>query len=278
MSRTRRRPYPSDLSDAEWALLEPLLASPERRGRPPKWSTRRIAEAVFYLLRSGCAWRMLPREYPPWQTVYYHFRKWRRDGRLRQAHDRLRATVRESECRDRDPSGAVLDSQVVRTTGVGGPERGYDGAKRLSGRKRHLLVDTGGLVLSARVHAASLHDRDGAQGLLTDELKKELPQLELVWADGAYTTEFRRWAEEERGWRVEVPYHRNRQLWRYGLEEKPRGFRVLPRRWVVERTFAWLGQARRLAKDYERLPETAVAMIYWAMSRIMLRRLARATC
>jgi putative transposase len=220
---------------------------------------------------------MLPREYPPWQTVYYHFRKWRRDGRLQQAHDRLRATVRESECRDRDPSGAVLDSQVVKTTGVGGPERGYDGAKRLSGRKRHLLVDTGGLVLSARVHAASLHDRDGAQGLLTDELKKELPQLELVWADGAYTNEFRRWAEEERGWRVEVPYHRNRQLWRYGLEEKPRGFRVLPRRWVVERTFAWLGQARRLAKDYERLPETAVAMIYWAMSRIMLRRLARAT-
>ena len=212
------------------------------------------------------------------QTVYYHFRKWRRDGRLRQAHDRLRATVRESECRDHDPSGAVLDSQVVRTTGVGGPERGYDGAKRLSGRKRHLLVDTGGLVLSARVHAASLHDRDGAQGLLTDELKKELPQLELVWADGAYTNEFRRWAEEERGWRVEVPYHRDRQLWRYGLEEKPRGFRVLPRRWVVERTFAWLGQARRLAKDYERLPETAVAMIYWAMSRIMLRRLARATC
>ena len=278
MSRTRRRPYPSDLSDAEWALLEPLLASLERRGRPPKWSTRRIADAVFYLLRSGCAWRMLPREYPPWQTVYYHFRKWRRDGRLQQAHDRLRATVRESECRDRDPSGAVLDSQVVKTTGVGGPERGYDGAKRLSGRKRHLLVDTGGLVLSARVHAASLHDRDGAQGLLTDELKKDLPQLKLVWADGAYTNEFRRWAEEERGWRVEVPYHRNRQLWRYGLEEKPRGFRVLPRRWVVERTFAWLGQARRLAKDYERLPETAVAMIYWAMSRIMLRRLARARC
>ncbi len=278
MSRTRRRPYSSDLSDAEWVLLEPLLASPERRGRPPKWCTRRIADAVFYLLRSGCAWRMLPREYPPWQTVYYHFRKWRRDGRLRQAHDRLRATVRESEGRDRDPSGAILDSQVVRTTGVGGPQRGYDGAKRLSGRKRHLLVDTSGLVLGARVHTASLHDRDGAQELLTDELKKELPQLELVWADGAYTNEFCRWVKEERGWQVEVPYHRNRQLWRYGLEEKPRGFRVLPRRWVVERTFAWLGQARRLAKDYERLPETAVAMIYWAMSRIMLRRLARVTC
>lgn len=282
MPRTRH-PYPSDLTDQEWNLLEPLLASSERRGRPPKWPARRVADAVFYLLRSGCAWRMLPREYPPWQTVYYHFGKWRRDGRLRQAHDRLREAVREAEGREaqgrnRDPSGAVIDSQAVKATGVGGPERGYDGAKRLSGRKRHLLVDTGGLVLGARVHAASLHDRDGAQALLSDELKKDLPRLELLWADGAYTNEFRRWAEEERGWRVEVPYHRDRQLWRYRLEEKPRGFRVLPGRWVVERTFAWLGQARRLAKDYERLPETAVAMVYWAMSRIMLRRLARATC
>jgi putative transposase len=140
-------------------------------------------------------------------------------------------------------------------------------------------VDTSGLVLGAHVHAASLHDRDGAQRLLTDELKKELPRIELLWADGAYTRGFREWAEEERGWRVEVPQHPDRQLWRYGLEEKeekPRGFLVLPRRWVVERTFAWLGQARRLAKDYERLPETGVAMIHWAMSRLMLlRRLAR---
>jgi putative transposase len=278
MSRTRRRPYPSDLSDAEWALLEPLLASSERRGRPPKWSARRIADAVFYLLRSGCAWRMLPKEYPPWQTVYYHFRKWRRDGRLRQAHDRLRATVRESEGKDRDPSGAVLDSQVVRTTGVGGPERGYDGAKRLAGRKRHLLVDTGGLVLGVHVHTASLHDRDGGRELLSDELQEELPRLAVLWADAAYAGRFREWVGQERGWRVEVPHHPDRQLWRYGLEEKPRGFRVLPRRWVVERTFSWLGQARRLAKDYERLPETAVAMIHAAMSRIMLRRLARAAC
>jgi putative transposase len=176
-------------------------------------------------------------------------RKWRLDGRLRQAHDRLREEVRQAEGRQRDPSGAVIDSQALKSSEVGGPQRGYDGAKRLSGRKRHLLVDTGGLVLGAHVHAASQHDRDGAQELLTDELKKELPRLELVWADGAYTSEFRRWAEEERGWRVEVAYHQDRQLWRYGLEEKPRGFRVLVRRWVVERTFAWLSKARRLAKD-----------------------------
>jgi transposase len=160
--------YPSDLSDEEWAILQPLLSSAEKRGRPPKWPLRHVANAVFYLLRSGCSWRMLPREYPPWQTVYYHFRKWRIDGRLHQAHDRLREAVREAEGRDRDPSAAAIDSQVVKTTPVGGPERGYDGAKRLAGRKRHILVDTGGLVLAARVHGADLPDRDGARQLLED--------------------------------------------------------------------------------------------------------------
>jgi putative transposase len=139
-----------------------------------------------------------------------------------------------------------------------------------------VLVDTGGLVLGARVHAASVHDRDGGRRLLDEALAEKLPRLAVVWADAAYTGRFRSWAHDERGWRVEIPSHPDRQLWRYGLEEKPSGFQVLPRRWVVERTFAWLGQARRLAKDYERLPETAVAMIYWAMSRIMLRRLVSA--
>src|SRR5688572_533001 len=271
MPRTRR-PYPSDLTDRGWDLLEPLLASPERRGRPPKWPARRVADAVFYLLRTGRAWRMLPREYPPWQTVYYHFRKWRIDGRLHRAHDRLREAVRESEGRDRAPSAAIIDSQVVKTTPVGGPERGYDGAKRLAGRKRHILVDTGGLVLAARVHGADLPDRDGGKRSLEDG--ERLSRMGLLWADGAYTGGFRGWSQHQLGWRLEVPHHPDRQLWRYGLEEKPRGFQVLPRRWVVERTFAWLGHSRRLAKDYERLPATGVAMIYAAMSRIMLRRLA----
>ena len=174
--------YPSDLSDQEWAILQPLLSSAEKRGRPPKWPQRHVADAVFYLLRSGCSWRMLPREYPPWQTVYYHFRKWRIDGRLRRAHDRLREAVRESEGRDRAPSAAVIDSQVVKTTPVGGPERGYDGAKRLAGRKRHILVDTGGLVLAARVHGADLPDRDGGRRLLEDG--EELPSAQsgdLLW-------------------------------------------------------------------------------------------------
>ncbi len=274
-----RRPYPSDLSDEEWALLEPLLASSERRGRPPKWPARRVADAVFYLLRSGCAWRMLPREYPPWQTVYYHFRRWRIDGRLRRAHDALRAKVRAREGRARDPSAAVIDSQAVKTSRAGGPERGYDGAKRLAGRKRHILP--GGHQRARARRACAQRPPPGSGRRTTPAgggLGTEAPQdVGLVWADGAYTGGFREWAQEELGWRVQVPYHRDRQLWRYGLEEKPRGFRVLPWRWVVERTFAWLSQVRRLSKDYERLPETAEAMIYGAMSRrLMLRRLARA--
>ena len=214
--------YPSDLSDEEWAILE-TVAQQDRKARP---SAKVAAEAsggrsVFYLLRSGCSWRMLPREYPPWQTVYYHFRKWRIDGRLHRAHDRLREAVREAEGRNREPSAAVIDSQVVKTTPVGGPKRGYDGAKRLAGRKRHILVDTNGLVLAASVHGADLPDRDGGRRLL--EEGKGLSRMEMLWADGAYTGGFREWLRRQLGWRLEVPHHPDRQLWRYGLEDKPRG-------------------------------------------------------
>lgn len=268
------RPYPSDLSDTEWAALEPLLPPLSRIGRPPKWPRRIMAEAIFHLVRSGCAWRMLPRHFPPWPTVHSQLTRWRRDGTLLRMHERLRGLAREAEKRSVEPTAAVVDAQTARATGAGGAERGFDAGKKAFGRKRHILVDAAGLVLLAHVTAASLHDTVGARRMVEAVPASALPRLELVWADGAYAGPFARWLAERRGWRVEVPFHRQRQAWRYGLEEKPTGFQVIPRRWVVERTFAWLSRSRRLARDYERLPETGVAMIHLAMSRIMLRRVA----
>ena len=157
----------------------------------------------------------------------------------------------------------------------GGCSRASTRRGRQSTTTSALLVDTNGLVLTVRVHGADLHDRDGGMQLLAEDSRPELSRMELIWADGAYTAGFSEWVKLELGWRVEVPHHRERQLWRYGLEEEPRGFKVLPQRWIVERTFAWLSQVRRLSKDYERLPEVAEAMIYGAMSRLMLRRLAK---
>ena len=274
MPERRTRPYPTDLSDAEWAALGPLLPAPARTGRPLKWPRRVMAEAIFHLVRSGCAWRMLPRHFPPRPAVHAQFARWRRDGTVRRMHARLRELAREAEGRLPEPSAAIIDSQTARSTGVGGAERGHDPAKRTAGRKRHLLVDAAGLVSLAHVHAADVPDRAGARSLIEAAPPRALPRLELVRADGAYTGSFARWLADERGWRLEIPRHHQRQAWRYGLEEKPKGFQVIPRRWVVERTFAWLSRSRRLARDHERLPETGEAMIHAAMSRIMLRRLA----
>ncbi len=277
------RLYPTDLSDAEWMILEPLIPAAKSGGRPPKWTRRQILDGIFYLVRSGCHWRLLPREFPPWKTVYHYFRAWRIDGTWERLNTILRERERSRQGRDPQPSGCIMDSQSARTTSVGGI-RGYDGGKKLSGRKRHLLVDTLGLVLTATVHAADIQDRAAVPQVLQG-VKDVFGRLAHIWLDQGYTGAGKAWIEQELGWSVEIVKHapRPRGMWVFPGQEvdptifqRPKGFRHLPRRWVVERTFSWFGQARRLSKDYERLPETEEAMIYITMSRLMLRRLARA--
>lgn len=268
MMYIQRQAYQSDLKDQEWKWLKRFLPQPSTvgtRGRPQEWPLREIVNALLYLLRTGCQWRMLPHDLPPWQTVYYHHRKWRLNGIWKKINHLLHRQVRQQARREATPSAAIVDAQSVKTTLVKG-KRGYDAGKRVNGRKRHIVVDTMGLLLSVLVTTGDVQDKPGGQQLLTQlQQHLHLPRLKLLWADAGYWGQpFADWVKNAFGWVWQV-VKRNDDV---------KGFQVLPRRWVVERTFGWLNNYRRLSKDYEEWPTTSEELIYLAMSHIMLKRLA----
>lgn len=262
--------YPtSSITDAQWAVLEPLLPPPGntggRGGRPEKHPRRQVLDAIFYLVRGGIAWAALPHGFPPHQTVYGIFGRWARADTWQQIHDALRDLVRVHEGRDPLPTAAIIDSQSVRGADtVPGVTRGYDAGKKINGRKRHIAVDTGGLLLTVVVTIAGIQDRDAAHRLLT-ALTGRFSTISLIWADGGYAGRLIIWARKVGSLTVEVVKR----------TDDVKGFKVLPRRWVVERTFAWISKFRRCVRDYETLPTHHEAMVHITMIMTMSRRLAR---
>lgn len=260
--------YPTDLTDPQWPLLQPLFPSPKWQpggpGRPP-CDRRRVVNGILYVTKTGCQWRMLPKEFGAWQTVYGYFNRWSRQGMWRQVMEALTRQERQRQGRQPTPSAGGVDSQSVKMANQRGP-KGYDGGKNVNGRKRQVLVDTLGLLLGVLVTAADTGDREGLIGLLTAYFSAGIQRLRKLWVDGGYT------GEALKAWVGALKQTHKMDL--EVVERQGKGFQVLPRRWVVERTFAWVFQYRRHAKDYEVLPRNSEALIQIAMMHLLVKRLA----
>ncbi len=257
-----RQSYDTDLIDEQWSKIASLYPKVNHRRRPRTIDFREITNAILYLVRAGCSWRLLPHDFPKWQTVYYYFRRWQQEGLWQKIHDTLRAEIRVQAGRNVEPTAAIADTQSIKT-GYHGLSKGFDGGKLIKGRKRHVIVDVMGLLLAVMVHSASIQERRGFK-LLSFKIRHLFPKLKVIWVDGGYDGQpLKLWVQRWFNWLVET-IQRNQDT---------KGFEVLPKRWVVERTFGWFGRYLRLSKDYEYLPTTSEAMIYIAMINLMLRRL-----
>ena len=255
--------YPSDLSDGQWRIIRQLI--PKWSGRGPQPISRRlIINAILYVTRTGCQWRQMPHDFPHWKTVYNIFWNWRNDGTWERIHDKLREKVRKSVGKKSTPTVAIVDSQSIRTA-EGGDERGYDAGKKITGRKRHIAVDTLGLVLAVVVHSAGVQDQHGAEWVM-DKLAEQYRRLKVIFGDSAYgRSGLPDWVKETFGWVLQTV------LRPVGIK----GFVVLPKRWIVERTFAWLARYRRHSKDYEKTTASSEAFTHIAMLNLMSKRLAK---